>query len=488
MSDARIRAALALLCVLPVWLASPLPIQDLPSHEQVVALLANGLEWSGFAERMALDLTPRPYAITYFLWAALAKLVGVETSSRLVLSYVLAGGALSCAALVRALDPRKQIRCLLVALFAFSEIYYLGLTPNLIALPTGAWLLARRVPGLEIEPDAPFWTRALAADAFLLTLTYGLHPYTGFLTGVLLLPLALSTPDRRRRMAETLAVGAPCVVWTALVVFGAPPFEHPDMPTAFMGPASLALALFSYPVNALGSFAFLLFGPLTAALATLSLVAWGLGAIALTRGAPDPRPRSRALWPAVGVALAWYCLCPMTWRWGGMLNLRMLPFLLPLLLAAAPARARTGATTALTVAATSLVCAIASVAHVAAARELAPLERVLAAMEPRAAVAAPRAQLPANRSHVVIGLKLHLHIHAPLRYHVRQGGLSNAPLHLRTAGSPVQLLAPLPQLREGEPIDPVFRYAIGVPGATAPPGFRRVDVPDTPWSLFERSE
>ena len=485
--DARIRLGVALLCALPVWLAYPLPLQDLPSHEQVVALLANGLEWSGLADRMTIDASPRPYALTYFLWAALAKVFGVAASSRLVVSYLLVGGVLGSAALVRAFDPRKEIRSLLVVLFLFTEIYYIGLIPNLLALPTAMWLLARRVPRAEIEPDAPFWTRGLAADAALLLFTYGLHPYTGFLTGVLLLPLALSTPDRWRRMGEVLVVGVPCVAWTALTLLLAPAHENPTLLTIFTDPFHLALDFFGYPISALGSFWFPIAGGVTAALAVVTFLAFGLGALALAQGRPVAHARNPALMPTLGVGLVWFCVCPIEWRYGAMLNLRILPFLFPLLLAAAAATERSRRTLPLTLGAAGVICAVATCAHLLAARELAPIERVIAAMESGAAVAAPQVQVDDHRSQVVLGPRLQLHIHALLRYHVQRGGLSNAPLHLRTAGSPVQLLDPLPLLEPGGPVDPVFRYVIGLPGDAGPPGFRRIDVPGTEWRLFEQA-
>ena len=95
--------------------AEPPEVASIPFPAGIVSVLVQGTEWTGFAERLAVDPTPRPYAVAYFLWAALGSLFSVETASRLLLSYAIVGWLVAGSALVRTCSPDKRWRSLLAA-------------------------------------------------------------------------------------------------------------------------------------------------------------------------------------------------------------------------------------------------------------------------------------------------------------------------------------------------------------------------------------
>jgi hypothetical protein len=473
----RLSAAVVLALVAPIWLIDPLPLQDLTSHEEIVALLVHGLDWSGVPERMAVDPSPRPYAVTYFLWAALAGVIGVTSASKALLTYALAGGVLCASRWVRQLDPAKGDRALLVALFACGEFYYLGLVQFLVALPSG-YLLLSRVCGRQ--PQAPPGRAALALDAVLLLLTYLLHPLAGFLTGLLMAPFAVRPGAVVAGARRLLLVGLPCVAWAGLVgLLGTSRPLYPNYGLSLSGVEGLA-ALATAPV---GGIAFWEGGLTPKALALGNLVAWVGGLLALlwranrSRGALHP-----CLDATLMLGLAWLLLFPYGFHNGTMLNTRMLAFLLPLGLARLPVGAPSRPSRALTALALCASLATAWSAQALAARELRELAPVLAAMEPRQAVF----HEGWVDSDVLRGRKLSLHSHAVASYTAHAGGYRPAsPVLFST--SPVHVHSPLPYPAQGSPVPECYRYVIRAPlQPGSPEGYREVPLEGTRWRLLER--
>jgi hypothetical protein len=486
----KLDLVVALLVVLPVWICDPLPLQDLPSHEQVVAAMAHGLDWTGFAERLRMDWSPRAYALVYFVWAGLAKVFGVSTSSRLLLTFALGGGLLAMLQWIRTLDPRKQDRALLAGLLVFSEFYYLGFVQLLVSLPFGFLLLARRTP----PRDTPRPLRDEAVDALLLLAAYLCHPLGGFPAGVILVAFALrsrtKTPEIARALGRLLLVALPCVLWHGAIALWARPRGVPvevDGAFGFLPPLKAGAAILCYPLASHGTFYFWLVGGAARVLALVNLCAWGVALLALfwRGGSVAERPPRPGLGLAVCTLLAFVFVFPDHWRDHSILSLRGLLFLFPLLLAWAPVREETRASRILTGVALALCLLTAYSAHFLAAGEFRRLDPVLAAMEPKASVL-PITVLDPNvkpeRSRVLLGYILDLHANTAMRYHVQKGGLGPSIGAIALGNSPVEIVDPLPRR-----VDPVYRYLIAPSGAVrGARGYREIETSSRYWSLFER--
>lgn len=477
---------MACLFAAPVWLCDPLPIQDLPLHEQIVQVLVEGPAWTGFGAHLQLDPTPRPYAMAYFLWAALAGVVGVSVASRLLLTWAIVAWLTAGAALVRACRPELRARAWLVGLYLFHEFYYMGVVPFLVGLPLGLWLVRRWV--LRHQADAKADPRALLTDGLLLLATYLLHPGSGLVTGLSLLPWVVGSPRRRRRAVELLATGGPSLLWTVGLLLFAPPYHHhyPVLPLSWNSPTGAALGLLSMPVSAYGSVFFWRAGGVTAWLGWLSVAAWccGLAAFAWGRGQAEPAGRAlprRLLLASLGLALAYYLAFPYAWKVGSMLNFRALPWIFLWGLCLLPARPEGPGARVCVALAVLLTAAAAWLGHWQGSRELRPLAPILAAMEPQQAVIPPGVR---GRSRVLRGAKLRLIEHAASRYHVRRGGLGSTGL-IHFSISPVVVTDRLPDPRD-EPER--YRYFVSLDGEGPPPGFVRVPLRGTGrWALYERS-
>lgn len=472
----------------PVWAFELLPVQDLPAHEQIVSVLRHGPEWTGCGDRLRIDPTPRPYAVTYFMWAAVAALTSLSVATRLLLTWVIVGWLVCASSLVRACRPDLGWRSLLVGLYVFHEFYFLGLIPFLAGLPVGFWLIRRWA--LRRRSDAEASPKALAADGGLLLVAYLIHPGAGLVTGLGLWPWVAAGPRRGRRLRELLWVGSPSLIWTGALALFAEPYHHryPVMALSWNSVEGMLLGLVSLPVSAYGSVFFWRGAGPVALVGWLALAGWLLGGVALGWGAAageaasDPPSRLRPVlrWGLV-ISLGYYVLFPYAFDVGSLLSLRVLPLLLVWLLACAPSRREGRATRLAVVLALASTACASWLAHGLGARELRPLEPVLAALEPRQAVIPPG--LP-GRSRVIRGAKLRALAHAPLRYHARRGGLGSTGL-IHFTFSPVVVVAPLPDPAE-QPA--AYRYFVSLDGEGPPPGFVRVPLRGTGrWALYERS-
>jgi hypothetical protein len=487
--DPRLPRALAvalavtgLVFVAPVWLFDPLPIQDLPLHEQIVAVLVHGRDWTGFADHLGIDPTPRPYAVAYFLWAALGAVVGVTAASKLLLSYAVLGWLAAGSALVRTCDPAKRWRSLLVGVFLFHEFYYMGVVPFLVGLPTGLWLIARWAR--RCRGDAPASRRQRLGDGGLLLVTYLIHPGAGLVTGIALLAFLLTAPQPRRRALELFAVGGPSLAWTVALLALAPPYHHrfPVVELAWNSAQGTVLGLVTMPVNAYGSLFFWRAGSTTALLGWLLVGAWILGVLASVPGeAPAERgPARRPVAAALALALTYYVAFPYAWQVGTMLCFRALPLIFLWSLALLPRREEGRPARLLVCAALALTATAAWLAHWQGSRELRPLEPILAVMEPGQAAIPPGVR---GRSQVIQGAKLRLLEHAAARYHARKGGLGPQGL-IYFSVSPVVVRDWLPDPAE-RPLD--YRYFVSLDGELPPAGFHRIPIRGTGrWALFER--
>jgi hypothetical protein len=433
---ARLLVALAL--VVPIWVAHPLPLQDVASHEQVVAVLVHGTDWTGFGDRLALDPAPRPYTVVYFAWAALARVVGLDAASRVLVSWSVVGAFLAASALVVRVDPEKRARSLLAALFAYSELHYLGFVPLMMAVPTGLWLVARRIDPREGK-------RELAIDAALLLVTYLFHPIPALVAAVCVAAIAFGGRTRGERLgglARLALVAAPCVLWAAAIALLARPRPlHPALQPEMLAPWKAALELALQPTAPFGWYLFWTVGGPARALALASLAAWALGIAALAVGPAraEPAGRRRAAVIALLASLAFLFLFPDKLGNGSALSLRAILFICPLALAVAPARGEGRAARVLTALAVAAALGTGLAAHLLAARERAALSPLVDAIPPRQAVLQPGTS---PRSRVLLGYLLDVHLNAWARYHVHRGGLGPGG-HITFSTSPVEVVKPV---------------------------------------------
>ena len=195
---------------LPIALAEHPPMQDIPNHLAIVRTLAaedSDPAWgSHFENRLEADA----YSTYYLVCTALASRLGAEAANRIVLTLYAALLPTAFLALVLSYDPGLRWNAIPAFLLVYSDLYLVGFTNYLLALPM---LLAGAAVGVRIaRSDATSWLAVLALAA-LCTGLYFTHP---FALAMLLVVLAILVLSRRLRRQRLIALGAGLLPGVAL--------------------------------------------------------------------------------------------------------------------------------------------------------------------------------------------------------------------------------------------------------------------------------
>ncbi len=193
---------LALASVLPIWIARYLPLLDLPNHLAAVAVwhYYDDPKWD-FARWYDLNLVPLPYWAHYYTVHLLTYVTrSVELSNKIFLTayaVALPAGAWALA--------RRFGRSPWLALFAFPLVWNFNLGDGFIAYCAGFAVVPLALVVVDRHAAEPTWERALAVAA-IGSLTYFFHllAYALFLVCAGLVVLA----QRRPLSPKLLAVRA----------------------------------------------------------------------------------------------------------------------------------------------------------------------------------------------------------------------------------------------------------------------------------------
>ena len=192
-------ALCAVMTVLPIWIAKYLPLLDLPNHLAAVAVwhYHDDPKWD-FARWYDLNLVPLPYWAHYYTVHLLTYVTrSVETANKIFLTaYALAlpAGAWALA--------RRFGRSPWLALFAFPLVWNFNLGDGFIAYCAGFAVVPIALVVVDRHCAEPTWERALAVAA-VGTLTYFFHllAYVLFLVSAGLVVLAQRRPFQPRLFA-----------------------------------------------------------------------------------------------------------------------------------------------------------------------------------------------------------------------------------------------------------------------------------------------
>jgi hypothetical protein len=161
----------ALATVLPIWIAKYLPLLDLPNHLAAVAVwhYHDDPKWD-FARFYDLNLVPLPYWAHYYTVHLLTYVTrSVEIANKIFLTayaVALPAGAWALA--------RRFGRSPWLALFAFPLVWNFNLGDGFIAYCAGFAVVPPALVVVDRHAVAPSWPRALAVAA-VGTLTYFFH-------------------------------------------------------------------------------------------------------------------------------------------------------------------------------------------------------------------------------------------------------------------------------------------------------------------------
>jgi hypothetical protein len=152
----------ALLTVLPIWIAKYLPLLDLPNHLAAVAVwhYHDDPSWD-FARFYDLNLVPLPYWAHYYTVHLLTYVTrSVEVANKIFLT----GYALALPAGAWAL-ARRFGRSPWLALFAFPLVWNFNLGDGFIAYCAGFAAVPLALVVVDRHATEPSWPRALAVAA-----------------------------------------------------------------------------------------------------------------------------------------------------------------------------------------------------------------------------------------------------------------------------------------------------------------------------------
>lgn len=246
-TDRAVYAVALLLGVAPLWVASALPMVDLPQHLHLISVLHRLDDPTTlYPEFFAARNTLTPYLGYYYLVSALNWLLPLEVANRLFLSAYVAGLSLSLAFLLRALG-RPTWPSLLALPFAYGDSFAWGFVNYCASLPLAFLCCGLFVRTLTDGPRRRPWSVGLAVCLVAVLL---FHVQAFFFLALGLPWLLLTTPvpeDRsargfRARLTPRLAalVGVlPGVLlflgWVALRL-GEPAEVAPGQPWKAWGP------------------------------------------------------------------------------------------------------------------------------------------------------------------------------------------------------------------------------------------------------------
>jgi hypothetical protein len=187
---------------LPVILSDHLPIQDIPNHLAIVQTLAAESSDAAWGGRFENRLTPDAYSTYYALGVALARQTGAEAANRIILALYAVLMPLAFLALVLAYDPGRRWNVVPAFLFVYSDVYLVGFTNYLLAMPM---LLGGAAIGARIaQSDVTSWLAVFSLAAIGAAL-YFTHP---FALAMLLVVLAVLVSWRRLRLRPLIALAA----------------------------------------------------------------------------------------------------------------------------------------------------------------------------------------------------------------------------------------------------------------------------------------
>jgi hypothetical protein len=161
-TDRLLYAVALLLGAAPLWVASNLPMVDLPQHLHLISVLhrlddPTTLYPEFFAARNALT----PYLGYYYLVSALNWLLPLELANRVFLSAYVAGLSLSLAFLLRSLG-RPAWPSLLALPFAYGDSFAWGFVNYCASLPLAFLCCGLFVRALADVPRRRLWSAGLA--------------------------------------------------------------------------------------------------------------------------------------------------------------------------------------------------------------------------------------------------------------------------------------------------------------------------------------
>ncbi len=215
-TDRRLYAVALLLGVAPLWVASVLPMVDLPQHLHLISVLhrledPTTLYPELFAARNALT----PYLGYYYLVSALNWLLPLEVANRVFLSAYVAGLSLSLAFLLRSLG-RPPWPSLLALPFAYGDSFAWGFVNYCASLPLAFLCCGLFVRALTDVPRRRAWAAGLAVCLVAVLL---FHVQAFFFLGLGLPWLLLTTrapeDERARGLRARLTPRLPALTGVA---------------------------------------------------------------------------------------------------------------------------------------------------------------------------------------------------------------------------------------------------------------------------------
>ena len=129
-----------ILCTLPLWLTTYLPLVDAPQHAAQVTALSEILAGHSFySEAFALNWFT-PYLVSYLALYVLTWLMPVTAAIQLVVSVAVAAFPLAVAALLREVGADDRLKWAAVPA-SYSLPLYWGFLSYILAVPLALWLL-----------------------------------------------------------------------------------------------------------------------------------------------------------------------------------------------------------------------------------------------------------------------------------------------------------------------------------------------------------
>jgi len=190
-------AAVVAVCIVPLWAADTLAIQDLPQHLAAIRVLHSYSDAAyGFAEYFTLDLFRTQYLAYYLVADLLAYPLGVELGNRVLLSACLIGTPYAMRAVLRETDSNEELSLFTLPLL-YNAHLILGFLNFLAAIPLCLLALAmtlrdRRSPslrgafGIAVVLGVAFYTHVIpfAFAALGVALVHARLPLRAFVRGV----------------------------------------------------------------------------------------------------------------------------------------------------------------------------------------------------------------------------------------------------------------------------------------------------------------
>ena len=210
--------SLACISLWPIWGVHFLPMQDYPQHLFISKILATYndpvYDWHTY---YAVDLRPTPYSLSYIFKNLLARVVGLETAGRILLSLYVGFIALLVVLLRKRHGTAGEPWPLLLLFpFLFNQIYYLGIENYLIAIP----ILFLCIEHLDRFADRKISAKSITIHSLLLVFLFAAHPYTLLVYIVFCLATAsIRLPDRGAFWRAIAPATILCVIFTAWYLY-----------------------------------------------------------------------------------------------------------------------------------------------------------------------------------------------------------------------------------------------------------------------------